>query len=200
MQILNPEKKENLFNTDILFNDLYPDSIRDLSKVHWTPLEVALKVAHFLSVNNGETILDIGSGVGKFCLAAALYTPKAFYYGVEQRKSLVMHAENAKRILSLKNVEFIHGNFTQLDFRKFDHFYFYNSFHENLQGADKIDDSIEYSDELHMYYKRYLYRQLEQKPKGTRLCTLCTWDHEIPPEYHVVGTEMLDRLKFWVKV
>src|SRR5664279_1424340 len=135
MQILNREKKENLFNDDTLFNDLYPDPIRDLSKVHWTPLKTALRAAHFLSECDGETILDIGSGVGKFCLAAAHYTPNAFYYGVEQRKSLITYAENAKNILGLHNVDFIHGNFTQLDFRKFDHFYFYNSFFENLKGT-----------------------------------------------------------------
>jgi SAM-dependent methyltransferase len=200
MPILNRERKSSWFSSDLSFNDLYPDSIRALSKLHWTPLHIAEKVAHFLSENQGESILDIGSGAGKFCLAAAHYAPEAFYYGIEQRKSLITHAENAKKQLGLENVSFMHGNFTQLDFRKFDHFYFYNSFYENLPGTDKIDDSIEYSDELYIYYKRYLFKQLEYKPKGTRLCTLCTWDHEIPPEYHVVGSEMLDRLKFWVKV
>ncbi len=90
----------------------------------------------------------------------------------------------------MNNVFFLHGNFTQLDFTRFDHFYFYNSFYENLSGTDKIDDSIAYSEELYMYYKRYLYQQMKPKPKGTRLCTLCTWEHEIPPEYHVVSSEM----------
>ena len=200
MPQLNRESEADWFYSDNSFNDLYPESIQALSKLHWTPLDIAEVVALFLSGNRGGKILDIGSGVGKFCLAAAHFSPKAFYYGVEQRKSLIRHAECAKKQLDLKNVSFIHGNFTQLDFRKFDHFYFYNSFYENLPGTDKIDDSIEYSNELYIYYKRYLYKQLEQKPKGTKLCTLCTWDHEIPTEYHVVGSEMFDRLKFWIKV
>lgn len=200
MPLMNQQTETDWFNTDNSFNDLYPESIQALSKLHWTPLDIAEVVALFLSGNEGGNILDIGSGVGKFCLAAAHYSPKAFYYGVEQRKSLITHAECAKKRLDLKNVNFIHGNFTQLDFRKFDHFYFYNSFYENLPGTDKIDDSIEYSNELYDYYKRYLYKQLEHKPKGTKLCTLCTWDHEIPAGYHVVGSEMFDRLKFWIKV
>jgi SAM-dependent methyltransferase len=200
MPLLSREKTAHFYDSDICFNNLYPDSIQALSKLHWTPLEIAKKVAEFLSEDGYENILDIGSGVGKFCLAAAHYAPQAFYYGVEQRKSLITYAENAKNILKPENVDFIHGNFTQLDFRKFDHFYFYNSFYENLPGTDKIDDSLAYSDELYFYYKRYLYRQLEHKPKGTRLCTLCTWDHEIPSEYHTVGSEMHDRLKFRVKV
>ncbi len=105
--------------------------------------------------------------------------------------------KEAKDILQMNNVFFLHGNFTQLDFKRFDHFYFYNSFYENLPGTDKIDDSIAYSEELYMYYKQYLYRQLKLKPKGTRLCTLCTWEHEIPPEYHVVSSEMGEQLRYW---
>jgi SAM-dependent methyltransferase len=200
MEILNRETVTDWFNSDISFNKLYPDRIQALAKLHWTPLHIADLVALFLAGEKGGNILDIGSGVGKFCLAAAHYAPNSVFHGIEQRKSLITHAECAKKQLGLTNVNFIHGNFTQLDFSKFDHFYFYNSFYENLPGTEKIDDSIEYSDELYIYYKRYLCKQLEKKPKGTRLCTLCTWDHEIPPDYHVVGSEMLDRLKFWVKV
>jgi SAM-dependent methyltransferase len=192
--------KENPFSSDILFDNLYPVPIQILSKQHWTPIDTAVKVANFLAGEEKESILDIGSGVGKFCLIAAHHTPNAVYYGIEQRKSLIKHANEAKTQLGLDNVSFIHGNFTQLDFKKFHHFYFYNSFYENLPGTDKIDDSIDYSDELYVYYKRYLFRQLELKPKGTRLCTLCTWDHEIPQEYHIVGSDMSERLKFWVKV
>ena len=200
MHILDLENKDGWFESDSTFNELYPAPIQALSNLHWTPLEIAIKASDFLSEKKGEKILDIGSGVGKFCLAGAHYTPKALYFGIEQRKSLITHAENAKELLGLGNVSFIHGNFTRLDFKHFDHFYFYNSFHENLQGCEKIDDSIEYSEELYDYYKRYLYMQLSHKPKGTRLCTLCVWDHEIPLEYSLVHTEMVDRLKFWIKV
>jgi SAM-dependent methyltransferase len=197
-----PGKKlnEDRYNSDVLFNSLYPVSIQVLSSQHWTPVDISKKAAHFLATESCENILDIGSGVGKFCLVAAHKTPRAHYFGVEQRKSLIGHAENAKNILHLQNVSFIHGNFTQLDFKRFDHFYFYNSFYENLSGTDKIDDTIAYSEELYLYYKRYLYRQLELKPKGTRLCTLCSWDHEIPPEYHIVSSDMNERLKCWIKV
>ncbi len=190
----------NWFDSDEEFNNLYPSDIQVLARRHWTPLEVAKKAARFLAGEGSENILDIGSGVGKFCLAAAHQTPRAFYFGVEQRKSLIIHAEHAKNILQPHNVSFIYGNFTQLDFKRFDHFYFYNSFFENLDGTDKIDNSIAYSSELYEYYKCYLFRQLEQKQRGTRLCTLCVWDHEIPPAYHVVRSDMDEQLKFWLKI
>ena len=188
------------FNTDEQFNELYPASIRLLAHRHWTPLHVARKAARFLAVENNSRILDIGSGVGKFCLAAAHYRPTSFYYGVEQRKSLVRHAGTAKEILGLSNVAFVHGNFTQLNFRKYDHFYFYNSFYENLSGTDKIDENIDYSGELYNYYNRYLYKQLEQKPAGTRLATFHSMEDEVPRGFHTVGSEMDNLLKFWIKV
>ncbi|HEX2847111.1 MAG TPA: class I SAM-dependent methyltransferase [Chitinophagaceae bacterium] len=186
--------------SDQQFNQLYPSSIERLAKRHWTPLSVAQKAAAFLAAEKEARVLDIGSGAGKFCLAAAYHNPHALFYGVEQRKSLVDHAETARAMLGLENASFIHGNFTQLDFRDYDHFYFYNSFYENLVGTDKIDDSIDYSGELYNYYNRYLYKQLDQKPAGTRLVTYHSLEDEVPANYHVVQAEMDNLLKFWIKI
>lgn len=191
---------EKWFSSDEQFNQLYPLSIQLLARKHWTPLGVARKVANFLAADNNVRVLDIGSGAGKFCLSAAYYKPKAFYYGVEQRKNLTANAETARETLHIENVSFIHGNFTQLDFKNYDHFYFYNSFYENLIGTDKIDDSIDYSSELFNYYNRYLYRQLAEKPGGTRLATFHSLEDEIPKNYHEVGSEFDSLLKFWIKI
>lgn len=191
---------ESWFSSDAQFNQLYPSSIQLLSPRHWTPLVVARKAASFLATENNVRILDIGSGAGKFCLAAAYYRPKALYYGIEQRKRLVSHAETARETLRLENASFMNGNFTQIDFRNYNHFYFYNSFYENLTGTDKIDNSIDYSLELYNYYNRYLYKQLEQKPTGTRLASFHSLEDEIPKGYHIVGSKMNDLLKFWIKI
>lgn len=191
---------EKWFASDAQFNRLYPDFIQLKAQRHWTPLVVARKAANFLAAESNKRILDIGSGVGKFCLAAAHYRPKAFYFGIEQRKQLVNHAEAAKEVLQFENVFFTNGNFTQLDFTKYDHFYFYNSFYENIAGTDKIDNSIDYSLELFNYYNRYLYKQLEQKPAGTRLAAFHSLEDEMPPGYHIVGSEMGGLLKFWIKI
>ncbi len=191
---------ESWFSSDAQFNQLYPSSIQLLAQRHWTPLVVARKAANYLAAESNMRILDIGSGVGKFCLAAAHYKPMAFYYGIEQRKRLINYADAAKEKLRIENVSFIEGNFTQIDFRNYDHFYFYNSFYENLTGTDKIDDSIDYSLELYNYYNRYLYKQLEQKPPGTRLASFHSLEDEIPKGYHIVGSEMNELLKFWIKI
>src|SRR5258706_14837127 len=133
------------FSTDTHLHHLYPQSIQLLARRHWTPLSIAQTVAQFLAPRAGVKILDIGSGVGKFCLAGAYYKPSASFFGVEQRQDLVAHAEIARNILGLQNVHFLHRNFTQLDFKQYDHLYFYNSFYENLADTDKIDDNVTYS-------------------------------------------------------
>jgi SAM-dependent methyltransferase len=196
------EKKiypDKWFISDVRFNMLYASSIQALAARHWTPLTVARRVANFLACEDGARVLDIGSGVGKFCLAAAHYRPNALYYGIEQRKSLINHSKKALKVLKLENVFFTHGNFTQLDFKNFDHFYFYNSFFENLPGAEKIDDSIDYSGELYDYYNSYLHKQLELKPAGTRVATFHSFEGEIPQSYHEVGAEFDNDLKLWIK-
>ncbi|MGX5816878.1 methyltransferase domain-containing protein [Chitinophaga lutea] len=188
------------FHSDAHFNDLYPTEITDLARRHWTPLPIARKAAAFLAVGSNPHVLDIGCGVGKFCLAGAQLSPNATFYGVEQRKRLLRHAENAKSSLGLENVHFINANFTQLDFKQFDHFYFYNAFYENLDGTDKIDDSIDYSAELFHYYNRYLHRLLDQKPSGTRLVTYHSLEEEIPRDFEVVESTYSNLLKFWIKL
>jgi hypothetical protein len=188
------------FDSEEHFNQLYPKSIQALARRHWTPLNVARKAAMFLGLGKNVQILDIGSGAGKFALAAGYYTPKASYTGVEQRKYLVEQAEMAKEIIGLPNVSFIHANFTQVDFRNFNNFYFYNSFFENLAGRDTIDESIDYSAELYDYYNHYLFKKLEQTPEGTRLVTFHSLEDEVPPDFHTVGSEMEGLLKFWIKV
>jgi len=170
-----------------------------LAAKHWTPLHITWRVAQYLAPADNVKVLDIGSGVGKFCLAAAHCMPSAFFFGVEQRKDLVSHAECGRKILGLKNVHFMHGNFTQLDFRQYDAFYFYNSFYENLVATDKIDDNIEYSTGLYNYYNRLLYRKLNEMKAGTRLVTYHSLEEEIPPAYHLVEAQVECLLKFWIK-
>jgi tRNA G46 methylase TrmB len=78
---------ENWFNSDVQFNQHYPLSIQLLAARHWTPLSVARKAANFLAAETNARILDIGSGIGKFCLAAAHYKPKAFIMVLNKGKT-----------------------------------------------------------------------------------------------------------------
>src|ERR1019366_2689686 len=120
---------DKCFEDDDEFHSLYPQHIQKLAVLHWTPLKVAKNAAEFLVPADCVKVLDIGSGAGKFCLAASHYQPNGLFYGIEQRKNLIDCAVKAEYNLGLNNLTFLHGNFTQLDFTQFDHFYFYNSFY-----------------------------------------------------------------------
>lgn len=191
---------KNWFASDKVFNSIYPKSIQDVAEKHWTQLAVAKKAATFLAVSPDVKVLDIGSGSGKFCLTAAHYNPKTFFYGIEQRANLVELSTELAQKLQLVNVSFICDNITNIDFENFNHFYFYNSFYENVKGTQKIDSNIQYSDELYNYYNRYLYKQLNKKPAGTRLVTYHSFGIETPSGYEIVHTDYDEFLKFWVKV
>ena len=198
--VLNEGLVQQCFRSDEQFDQLYPASVQRLAARHWTPLEVARKAARFLADRRGARILDIGSGAGKFCISAAYFQPRANFWGIEQRQHLIHHAETVRGQLGIANARFLHGNFTQLQFPDYDHFYFYNSFYENLAGTEKIDESMEYSAGLYFYYTRYLFRQLEKMPPGTKIVTFHSLEDEMPPDYVVVGSEMDALLKFWVKL
>lgn len=191
---------DNFFSDESHFCQLYPLPIQQLDKKHWSPLTVVNRATKFLVNKPDAKILDIGSGAGKFCLAGAYYKPSASFFGVEQRKDLVDNAETVRNILGLQNACFIHGNFTQLNLKQYDHFYFYNSFFENLEGTDKIDNKIAYSNELYNYYSHYLYKLLDDMPVDTRVVTYCSWDDEIPPGYQLVEAQLDNLLRFWMKI
>lgn len=188
------------FTDDEIFHKLYPPRIQKLADKHWTPLKVAKHAAEFLVPGDGAKVLDIGSGAGKFCLAASHFKPNGLFYGIEQRKELLDIAVEAEYNLGLDNVAFLHGNFTQLDFTQFNHFYFYNSFYENIEGTDKIDYKIQHSLPLYNYYNTYLFSQLKKMPAGTRVATYYNWEDQMPPGYYIVKTEFDKLLKFWMKV
>jgi len=160
---------------------------------------IAKKAAGFLAAEEGKKILDIGSGVGKFTLIGAHYHPRSFFYGVEQRSELHHYALSAKEYTGTENATFINQNFTQVNLAAYDHFYFYNAFFENLTTHGRIDHRIEYSDSLYHYYSRFLYKELDRKPAGTRLVTFHSSEDEIPPSYQVVDTSADFLLKMWMK-
>ena len=199
-KLKNREPEIDWFRSDFNFNLLYPAAIQAVAAKHWTPLEVAKKSADFLAISSGVKVLDIGSGAGKFCLTAAHYHPETSFYGIEQRKDLVELCNDLKKKLELNNISFICNNITNIDFAEYDHFYFYNSFYENIDGTLKIDYKVEYSEELYDVYNRYLYKQLDKKPPGTRLVTYHSFGSEIPKEYEIVNTDYEEYLKFWIKI
>jgi SAM-dependent methyltransferase len=191
--------KAKWFESDSIFDSLYPINIQALAKKHWTPIDVAKTAAEFLAIEPNTKILDIGSGVGKFCLTAAFFHPNNLFFGIEQRKNLVEIANQTQLKLGLKNVLFIDGNVMEMNFNEYHHFYFYNAFFENIAGTEKIDEDISYSLQKYNSYNIFLYKQLQSKPAGTRLVTFHSLENEVPTNFMLVDAKMDNLLKFWIK-
>lgn len=186
------------FRKDASFDYLYPNHIKELSQMHWTPIDIAKKAAFFLAVTNAR-VLDIGSGVGKFCITAGAHFPQTQFIGIEQREAFCSYANVAKDEINVDNVSFIHGNLTDLDYDDYDHFYFYNSFYENIEPGSRIDYAVTTSVELYERYSRFVYAMLDAKKSGTRLVTYYGRETQIPPSYNLIDQAYNKMLKMWIK-
>lgn len=185
---------------DEVYDGQFSQRIKKLSPVHWSPFRVIKVAAAFLSSKPGSQIIDIGSGIGKFCVIAAKHHPDCNFYGIEQRKNLHEIALISKQNSSgAFNMHFMHGNFTELDFSSYDGLYFFNSFAENLYTFGRIDNSIQYSASLYNYYANYFYKILENKASGTRLVTYHGNENEIPSSYKLKESHFKNQLKMYIK-
>ncbi len=183
---------------DEKFDQIYPEKIRKLSPLQWTPVRVAAEAVKFLVAGPGTRVLDIGCGPGKFCLVAATLTDGHFA-GVEQRADLAAAARAAANVLGLTNIKIMHGNVTDIAFADYDAFYLFNPFEENMAYGHKIDSAVPLSPMLFKKYNTHVAAQLGQRPIGTRVVTYAGYADEIPSCYDCEFTLFRDELKFWVK-
>jgi precorrin-6B methylase 2 len=186
---------------DAQFDALYPPWARRPGRIHWTPVEVARRAAQLLVTHPGTRVLDVGAGVGKFCMVAALTTPGVFY-GIEQRRHLVKLAKEIAAQLGISNARFLPGNMTTLDWRSFDAFYLYNPFSENIPGLlDPIDETVELKGSLYARYIEFVREQLAMTGVGTRVVTFHGYGGGLPPAYEMVSDERCGNghLELWVK-
>ena len=190
----------NIEIDDTDFNLIYPNKIKKIADIHFTPIQVSKTAAQYLADREGVKILDVGSGAGKFCMIGSACTDGHFI-GVEQRKGLCTVAKRIKRKYNLTNVEFINANITDIPFKEFDAFYFFNSFYEHISVfANKIDDEIALDRKLYSFYSAYVKEQLDSMPIGTKLVTYFSFLKEIPDSYKVKFTKFDEKLKMWEKV
>jgi SAM-dependent methyltransferase len=181
------------------FDHIYAPHIKELSPRHWTPIHVVKRATDFLCYKENQKILDVGSGVGKFCTVGGLLKKDSFFYGVEYRKKFIEVSDQIKADYRLKNVSFINKDFTELDFNNFDGIYFFNSFHERIDSECIIDNYSEFSYELYKKYTQDFFPKLNNMPEGSRLVTYHTEDIYIPYDYRIVDHQIEGKLKFYIK-
>lgn len=187
---------------DSSFDHFIPDSMRAPSCHHWTPLAVALRAAEWFGENRVKSVLDIGSGAGKFCVGAAL-AGSCHFTGLEQRERLVMGARLLARTFNLESrVQFIHGVLGVARIPVPDAYYLYNPFLENLMyPEDRIDDDVELSDERQARDLLLLRELLSAARPGTYVMTYNGIDAKLPTDYRLICTdrELPNVLCLWRK-
>ena len=188
--------------TERVFDQFLPHELRVVSGQYWTPLFVAVRAAAWLDEFQVRTVLDIGSGAGKFCVAAAL-AGKARLIGVEHRARLIAAARDLARVFEVEErVTFICGAFGETLVPDADAYYLYNSFGENLFGReDHLDGDVELGDERYQRDVAAVEHLLRAARVGTFLLTYNGFGGQVPVSYEEVrfDCDMPSLLRMWRK-
>ena len=186
--------------SDKEFDSVYGERERAISFRHWTPVTVACRAARLLTEMGATRILDIGAGVGKFCIVGAL-TTEADYCGVERRGNLVETARSAAERFRAR-AKFVHANIVDFETDPFNGFYVYNPFQEQLAYDPlPIDETIEPSRDLYRSYVASTIAKLSRARAGSAVVTFNGLGGPMPPQYRRVSTEnhFDAELVLWVK-
>jgi len=187
---------------DWAFDEQLSLSLQMQSSTHFTPVAVARLAARLLAPQSGMAVLDVGAGVGKFCMTAAREVGTATFVGVEWRPHLVHVATGIGRRYALANVRFVLADAFHLDWSTFDAFYFYNPFAEQLfDRAFVLDHTIEFDPENFERYVSCVQRRLARARLGTRIVTYHGFGGPPPPGYELAREDSVgpDRFELWIK-
>ncbi len=191
-----------VLSSDDAFDEQLPAGLQLKASLHFTPVAVARHAARLLAPRAGMTVLDIGAGAGKFCLAAALAVPTATFVGVEWRGHLVQLASRLAARLGVDNARFIHADALALDWSGYDAFYLFNPFAEQLlESAFILDHSIDLDPVNFIHHVTAARQRLALARTGTRLVTYHGYGAPPPLGYELGGREPVgsDFVDLWIK-
>lgn len=184
--------------TEDSFTKQLPKYLQLRSRRFLTPIHVAQIATQWLTENGTKRILDIGAGVGKFCIAGAQHS-SSYFFGIEYRPSLAKIANDLIIKYHLNNALVQCGDVTEIDFNDFDAFYMYNPFFENLVPSLRLNNEVELSGPLYAYYFKHTEEKLNNTKPGTRLVTYHGNNFEIPQTFRKIREGADGNLKLWIK-
>jgi SAM-dependent methyltransferase len=191
---------ENYFlsERDADFDTKLAPHYKEISKIHWTPLTIIEEVSSWLNQYSSTNLLDIGSGVGKFCLLAAQQSTTQFT-GVELREELHTQAIEMQQKMNLSNVQFIRSDIIHIPFEPYDAIYYYHPFCEHLCEADWIKKDQEFSEEQFEQYESFIINQLKNSKTGTLFISYCASRIEMPIDFILEDMKFDGVLQLWIK-
>ena len=112
-------------------------------------------------------ILDIGSGIGKFCLIGAMLYPKVHFTGIEMSERRVKIANRLKEAMNLDNVTFVHADFCDVysNYCDFKHIYTFNPFDMGVHEKRKKE---KYKAGIMRVFQETLNSYLSNLNKGSK--------------------------------
>ena len=169
---------------------------------YFTPIAVAARAAQVLESYGVRTVLDVGSGVGKFCIVAALASDLELT-GIEQRAPMVLESRRlAARFGVSHRARFERGTIEGFELASFDALYVFNSFAENVfPPSERVDATVELSAARMARDLAIVERALEGMPLEGSLLTSHGHGGEIPDTFDCVHEETAgtDVLRLWAK-
>lgn len=187
---------------DGAFDRFLPYDARVASGRHWTPLAVVLRVADWIDELGVTSVVDLGSGVGKFCVATALATGCELV-GIEQRARFVATSRAlANRFGVGQRVTFVEGALGECAIPEADAYYLYNPFGENLFGPEGgLGDDVVLSTARYKRDVGLLETFFALAPLGTVVIKYNGFGGRMPAGYDAirVDRELPNVLRAWRK-
>ena len=187
---------------DELFDRFLPLRLRLASGVFWTPLVVAARAAAWFAELGIASVVDIGSGAGKFCVAAALGGTCRFT-GLEQRPRLVTAAERLARLFQVGDrVRFIAGALDPSSVPPADAYYLFNPFAENRFGPeDHLDEDVELGEARYQQDIAAVEDVLRRARCGSYVVTYNGFGGHVPEDYEKIRVDrtLPNMLRMWRK-
>lgn len=185
---------------DDAFDGVLPLELRDVSGHYWTPIPVVRRAAAWLREAQVRTVIDIGSGAGKFCVAAALLT-RCRVIGLEHRGSLVAASRELAELFGVDDrVSFVEGDLDAAATLSADAYYLFNPFGEYaFESAHVADPGVTFTPQTQSRDVAAMTALLSRAPRGTFVITYNGFGGKFPPGYEQI--DVADRLpgtlRFW---
>ncbi|MEO8184427.1 MAG: class I SAM-dependent methyltransferase [Deltaproteobacteria bacterium] len=188
--------------SDRAFDSFLPHDLRLASSEYWTPLVAAVQAARWLDELQVRSVVDIGAGPGKFCVAAAL-AGNCELVGLEHRPRFVAIARSLARQFGVEDrARFIKGSLHDASVPLADAYYLYNPFAENLFGpGGYLAPDVELSCERYSLDITTTQSLFRCAAKGTIVLTYNGFGGCMPASYEQVRVdrELPCVLRMWRK-
>jgi SAM-dependent methyltransferase len=176
--------------SDRAFDRFLPERLRTVSSEFWSPLAVARRAVEWFDAAGVQSVVDVGSGAGKFCVAGALFG-RCHFVGLEQRPFLVKSARGLARLFDVNDrVRFVLGSLGDVPIPVADAYYFFNPFGDYSVGLHpRAEQSQAIVWEQYARDVAAAEELLRGAPAGTSVLALNGFGGRLPPGYDLIHVD-----------